>query len=70
MKNEKELNSLYIELQSIENRGITIWLADEICSSFEIVHEVMLHEECTYMRDYVFDGERLKELHYDRVAGI
>ncbi len=70
MKKENVQNSLYIELQSIENRGITIWLEGCKSSSREVAEEMMLNEECTYMRDYIFDEEELKELHFDRIAEI
>jgi hypothetical protein len=68
MKNEQFPDSLYIELQSIANRGITIWLEGSRTSPLVAAKEMMLHEECSYMRDYVFDEGELKELHFDKIV--
>ena len=68
MKNEQFPDSLYIELQSIANRGITIWLEGSRTSPLVAAKEMMLHEECSYMRDYVFDEGELKELRFDKIV--
>ena len=52
------MQRLYLELTSLENRGITIWLEGAKSS---------LQEESTYMRDYIFDEGVLKEVHFDKI---
>lgn len=67
MGNQRECTSLYIELQSIESRGITLFLegarscSDEVCEALEV------NEESSYMRDYVFEEGVLSELHFDKI---
>lgn len=65
MKNERQ--KLYIELQSIEKRGITIWLEGEMSSSKTVAEALTVNEETAYMRDYIFDEGVLKELHFDKL---
>lgn len=67
MKSEKKRAGLYIELQSIADRGVTIWLSGAKSSPKKVAKE-LLHEECDYMRDYIFEKDRLKELHFDKLA--
>lgn len=67
MENQKQCKSLYIELQSIESRGITLFLEGEESSPDGVVAALEVNEECSYMRDYVFDEGVLKELHFDKV---
>ncbi len=58
---------LYIELSSLENRGVTIWLEGSPSDSFGVTSQLNIHEENEYMRDYVFEEGRLKEVHFDKI---
>ena len=51
----EKTEKLYMELSALENRGVTIWLEGTKSDS-------------TYMRDYVFEEGRLKEVHFDKVS--
>ena len=58
------MQRLYLELTSLENRGITIWLKS---SSQDVASQLCVQEESTYMRDYIFDEGVLKEVHFDKI---
>ena len=58
---------LYLELTSLENRGITIWLEGAKSSSQDVASQLCVQEESTYMRDYIFDEGVLKEVHFDKI---
>lgn len=63
----KHMQRLYLELTSLENRGITIWLERYPSNSKTVTSQLCVNEESNYMRDYVFDEGVLKEIHFDRV---
>lgn len=58
---------LYMELMSLEDRGITIWLEGYPGTSESVATQVCAHEESAYMRDYIFDEGVLKEIHFDKI---
>ncbi len=68
MEHESEY-ALYMELLSLEDRGITIWLEECPDTSRSVASRLCAHEESTYMRDYIFDDDKgvLKELHFDKL---
>lgn len=59
--------TLYMELLSLEDRGITIWLEGYPGTSESIANQLSAHEESAYMRDYIFDKGVLKEVHFDKI---
>lgn len=61
------MQKLYLELTSLENRGITIWLEGYPSNSENVTSQLSVHEESAYMRDYIFDEGVLKELHFDKI---
>ncbi len=67
MKKQRDCRSLYIELQSIESRGIILFLEGEESTSDGVAAALEVNEESSYMRDYVFDKGVLTELHFDKV---
>lgn len=68
MKQINSSNSLYIELQSIESRGIILFLDGAASSSGNVAQALEVNETNSYMRDYVFEEGKLKEIHFDRVT--
>ena len=64
---QEHLQRLYLELVSLEDRGITIWLEGVVSNSGDVTSQLCVQEEGTYMRDYIFDEGVLKELHFDKV---
>lgn len=64
----EQTKQLYIELSSLEDRGVTIWLEGSPSDSFGVTSQLNIHEENEYMRDYVFEEGRLKEVHFDKVV--
>ena len=64
---KEHLEKLYLELASLENRGITIWLEGLKSDSEHVTKELCVNEENSYMRDYVFDEGVLKEIHFDKI---
>lgn len=61
------MERLYLELASLEDRGITIWLEGERSNPKDVASQLCVHEERTYMRDYIFDEGVLTEVHFDKV---
>lgn len=64
----EQKNQLYMELSSLEDRGVTIWLEGNPSDSLDVSSQLNVHEENEYMRDYVFEEGRLKEVHFDKVV--
>lgn len=58
---------LFVELQKIEQRGITLWLEGLPSNSYGITDAVFVNEDDLYMRDYIYDEGVLKELRFDKV---
>ncbi len=63
----EHMEKLFLELSSLEDRGITIWLNGIKSDSKNAVSQLCVNEECTYMRDYVIDEGVIKELHFDKI---
>lgn len=63
----EHMQKLYLELTSLEDRGITIWLEGCPSTSENVASQLTVHEESTYMRDYIFDEGVLKEVHFDKI---
>ncbi len=64
------MQTLFLELQSYENQGITIWLEGLISTPDHVTSKIGMNEETLYMRDYIFDEGVLKELHFDKIRDI
>lgn len=58
---------LYMELSSLEDQGITIWLEGYPSDSMHVASRLQVHDENSYMRDYIFDEGRLKEVHFNKI---
>ena len=58
---------LFMELQNIEGRGITIFLEGTVSSPEIVTNALCVKEDYSYMRDYVYEEGVLKELHFDKV---
>ena len=67
MGNDRK-RQLFIELQNIEKRGITLWLEGAPSGSSDIADAVFVNEDEAYMRDYVYDEGVLKELRFDKIG--
>lgn len=61
------MKNLYLELSTLEDRGITIWLEGYKSNSKTVASQLSINEQNTYMRDYIFDKGVLKELHFDKI---
>ena len=64
----EQKNQLFMELSSLEDRGVTIWLEGNPSDSLDVTSQLHIHEENEYMRDYVCEEGRLKEVHFDKVV--
>lgn len=58
---------LFVELQEIEQRGITLWLEGLQSNSAGITDAIFVNEDDLYMRDYIYDKGVLKELRFDKI---
>lgn len=65
--NIKYMHQLYMELASLEDQGITIWLEGCPSNSEHVASQLNLHDENLYMRDYIFENGNLKEVHFNKV---
>jgi hypothetical protein len=70
MENQSMHNRLYLELASMEDRGITIWLDGSPSTSLDVSSQLHIEESNSYMRDYVFEKGVLKEVHFDKLNTI
>lgn len=61
------MEQLYLELSTLEDRGITIWLDGFPSNSDYVTKQLNINDENIYMRDYVFDEGKLSEVHFDKV---
>lgn len=68
--NTDNMQTLFLELQSYENQGITIWLEGFISTPMHVTSKLSLNEENLYMRDYIFDEGVLKEVRFDKINHI
>ncbi len=67
MRDEKNCESLLIELSTIESRGIILFLEGIKSSPACVAKAVEVQEDSSYMRDYIFEKGVLTELHFDKV---
>ena len=67
MSNDGKMQ-LFVELQKIEQRGITLWLEGAPSNSLGITNAIFVNEDNAYMRDYIYDEGVLKELRFDKVC--
>ena len=65
--NITHMQQLYLELESLENEGITIWLEGCPSDPEHVANQLNIHDENLYMRDYIFDEGRLKEVHFNKI---
>ena len=65
--NIEYMHRLYLELASLEDQGITIWLEGCPSNSEHVASQINIHDENLYMRDYIFEGGSLKEVHFNKV---
>ncbi len=65
---EEEVMMLFMELRSLEERGVGIWMEGRISSPRNVTETMSVNEEFDYMRDYVFQEGVLRELHFDKVT--
>lgn len=65
--NHEHMQKLYLELASLENRGITIWLEGCPSNSEDVASQLCVQEESSYMRDYIFNEGVLTEIHFDKL---
>ena len=65
-------NQLYVELQSIAEQGIVLFLDGSPSTPEHVTHVLCAGEDNSYMRDYVYDETKgvLKELHFDKLHEV
>ncbi len=58
MRNEmvpdKEEVKLFMELKTLEERGVGIWMEGHASDSKKVMETMSVNEDSTYMRDYIF----------------
>ena len=68
LSNEVEKQGLLIELESIQSRGITIFIDGIPSSPLTVTDALYINDSDSFMRDYVMDEKgEWKELRFDRV---
>ncbi len=68
LSNEVEKQGLLIELESIQSRGITIFIDGIPSSPLTVTDALYVNDSDSFMRDYVMDEKgEWKELRFDRV---
>lgn len=70
-ENGLEKQRLLIELENIQNRGITIFLDGIPSSPLAVTDILCVKESNTFMRDYVTDEKGvLRELRFDKIRSF
>ncbi len=67
MLTEKESVNLFIELQSMEDCGVGIWMEGKASSPKAVAKALAVNEESAYMRDYVYEKGVLKRVEFDKI---
>lgn len=67
---EQSKMQLFVELQEIEKKGITLWLEGAPSNSFGVTNAIVVNEDDAYMRDYIYVEGVLKEVRFDRVCNL
>lgn len=70
MDQKKETLNLFLELQTLEERGVGIWMEGCISSPQDVAKSIAVNEDSIYMRDYIFDKGVLQEIHFDKVTDM
>lgn len=69
--NGVEKQGLLIELENIQNRGITIFLEGVPSSPLTVTDALCVNDSNDFMRDYVTDEKGVwKELRFDRIESL
>lgn len=69
--NGLEKQRLLIELEDIQNRGVTIWLEGIPSSPLTVMDALCVNENQVYMPDYVTDERGIwTELRFDKIKNI
>lgn len=69
--NGAEKQGLLIELENIQNRGITIFLEGIPSSPLTITETLCVNDTSSFMRDYVMDEKGVwTELRFDRIRNL
>lgn len=53
MLQEKEEVKLFMELKTLEERGVGIWMEGHASDSQKVMETMSVNEDSTYMRDYI-----------------
>ena len=64
---DKEEVKLFMELKTLEERGVGIWMEGHASDSKKVMETMSVNEDSTYMRDYIFQKGVLKEIHFDKI---
>ena len=68
MTPDKEEFKLFMELKTLEERGVGIWMEGHASDSKKVMETMSVNEDSTYMRDYIFQKGVLKEIHFDKIT--
>ena len=67
-RQEKEVMTLFMELRTLEEYRVGIWMEGRISSSKSVMETMFVNEDAIYMRDYVFSEGGLQEIHFDKIT--
>ncbi|SDB01684.1 hypothetical protein [Eubacterium oxidoreducens] len=59
---------LEVELKDYENHGVIIRLSGRLITAHNISKHLCVKDGGEYMRDYVFEGGKLKEIRFDWIT--
>ncbi|MCI8326969.1 MAG: hypothetical protein HFI37_04245 [Lachnospiraceae bacterium] len=65
---EKEKWKLFMELQTLEDCGVGIWIEGQVSNPENVMQTITVNEESDYMRDYIFKEGVLQEIHFDKIT--
>ena len=63
----KNYRELFMEMEEYERRGVGIFMNNAYVSPLVVADTCAVHEDCTYMRDYIAEGGAITEIHFNQV---
>ena len=62
--------NLFLEMEEYEKRGVGIFMNDAFVSPLIVADTCAVHEDCNYMRDYIIEGDTIREIRFNSVFSM
>ena len=62
--------NLFLEMEEYEKRGVGIFMNNAYVSPLTVADACAVHEDSIYMRDYITEGDTIREIHFNSVYSM